>query len=103
MRVPLAMTADVYPPAATVSDQTSVSAGTSSGADGLVEAGTWRIRSAVCPCCARACALAPAVVAVLDVTSMLKSLPRFAALSDDDGFLSSDSFRDFLAPVVSLV
>jgi hypothetical protein len=47
--------------------------------------------------------LAPAVVAVLDVTSMLKALPRFAALSDDDGFLSGDSFRDFRAPVVSLV
>ena len=35
-----------------------------SGAVGLLEAGTWRMASAVRPCWARACALAPAVVAV---------------------------------------
>jgi len=57
-----------------VSDHVKFSAGASSGAVELLDAGTWRMKSAVQPCCARACALAPAVVAV--VTSLITALPR---------------------------
>ena len=80
---------------------------------GLLAAGTWRMRSAVSPCCARAWALAPAVVAVSDagstspagaltsfVTSLVTTLPDFA-IALLAIFLSSDSFRDEAGSVVA--
>jgi hypothetical protein len=74
------------------------------GAVGDVDAGMWRMNSAVHPCWARACALAPAVVAVSDsVPVLLTDHPREVGSPLVTGFLSTDSFRVARAAVVAVM